>query len=62
MNKVPEGTEGKEGLQTRLDGLTPADVPAVTDQDVTARRMQQKRPWLQRKPPFRQRKRRRGSR
>ncbi|WP_425401937.1 hypothetical protein [Escherichia coli] len=27
MNKVPEGTEGKEGLQTRLDGLTPADVP-----------------------------------
>ncbi|UMS93888.1 GA-like domain-containing protein [Escherichia coli] len=33
MNKVPEGTEGKEGLQTRLDGLTPADVPAVTDQD-----------------------------
>ncbi|RCC62702.1 hypothetical protein C6B09_21530 [Escherichia coli] len=33
VNKVPEGTEGKEGLQTRLDGLTPADVPAVTDQD-----------------------------
>ncbi|UMS93885.1 hypothetical protein AOY65_04830 [Escherichia coli] len=32
-DKVPEGTEGKEGLQTRLDGLTPADVPAVTDQD-----------------------------
>ncbi|UMS93884.1 GA-like domain-containing protein [Escherichia coli] len=31
--QVPEGTEGKEGLQTRLDGLTPADVPAVTDQD-----------------------------
>ncbi|VEE94414.1 Uncharacterised protein [Escherichia coli] len=24
VNKVPEGTEGKEGLQTRLDGLTPA--------------------------------------
>ncbi|MBB9356658.1 hypothetical protein FSI32_026215, partial [Escherichia coli] len=33
VNQVPEGTEGKEGLQTRLDGLTPADVPAVTDQD-----------------------------
>ncbi|MEB6170339.1 hypothetical protein MXL81_06595, partial [Staphylococcus pseudoxylosus] len=33
LNNVPDGTVGKEGLQTRLDGIGAVTVPEVNDRD-----------------------------
>ncbi|MEB5784510.1 GA-like domain-containing protein, partial [Staphylococcus pseudoxylosus] len=33
LNNVPDGTVGKEGLQTRLDGISTVTAPEVNDQD-----------------------------
>ncbi|MDN8848255.1 hypothetical protein Q0M30_15565, partial [Staphylococcus aureus] len=33
LNNVPNGTAGKDGLQTRLDGIGTVIAPEVNDQD-----------------------------
>src|SRR5699024_3341303 len=33
LNSVPDGTTGKDGLQTRLDQIAPVTLPEVNDQD-----------------------------